>query len=242
MGKGRKKGPGGSSGGPGRMGADLSKDFGCCDCGFQQRSSLLESDVTGVSSMKLHENNQRFLRAMAEGGKSDLILGLFSTTREFDVNAVDDLRETALHKAARNGHVIVCHVLMKRGANAGLQNAAGKTAANLAAENNHTECANYLQNPGTTGSAKSSVPGDAPGLPRHALTALYDYTASEDIPFLPDPRRELSMHRGDVFSLMHKRPEDGWCLVSTTSGSEGWVPGNFVTADGRTPLVIANDL
>jgi hypothetical protein len=73
------------------MGGDLSKEVMCCDCGFQQRNQILEStEVNGVSSMKLHENNQRFLRAMAEGGKSDLILGLFSTTREFDVNAVDD--------------------------------------------------------------------------------------------------------------------------------------------------------
>jgi len=55
--------------------------------------------------------------------------------------------------------------------------------------------------------------------------ALYDYTASPDVPFLPDPRSELNIKRGDVFYLIHKRPEDGWCLVSTASASavEGWV-------------------
>jgi len=134
----------------GAMGGDASKEaIACCDCGFQQRNQILEAtEVNGVSSMKLHENNQRFLRAMAEGGKSDLILGLFSTTREFDVNAVDENGEAALHKAARNGHVIVCHVLIKRGARADLQNNDGKTAVDLARENNHMECVEYLQEPG----------------------------------------------------------------------------------------------
>ena len=65
-----------------------------------------------------------------------------------------------------------------------------------------------------------------------ALHALYDYRASPDIPFPPDPRPELSMQRGDVFDLKYKRSEDGWCLVSITShcqhqqddvGVEGWV-------------------
>lgn len=132
----------------GSMGADLSKDYGmCCDCS-QQRNQILETEVNGVSSMKLHENNQRFLRAMAEGGKSDLILGLFSTTREFDVNACDEAGESALHKAARHGHVIVCHVLIKRGARPDLKNSEGKSALDLAREHNHTECVEYLQEPG----------------------------------------------------------------------------------------------
>ena len=67
-----------------------------------------------------------------------------------------------------------------------------------------------------------------------ALHALYDYRASPDIPFPPDPRPELSMQRGDVFHLKYKRSEDGWCLVSISShsqhqqdasdvGVEGWV-------------------
>ena len=64
---------------------------------------------------------------------------------------------------------------------------------------------------------------------KQSVEALYDYTASPDIPFLPDPRMELSMKRGDVFQLIHRRDEDGWCLVITTptpSGEgaiEGWV-------------------
>ena len=131
------------------MGGDLSKAACCGDCGLQQRvSGVLETDVNGVSSMKLHENNQRFLRAMAEGGKSDLILGLFSTTREFDVNSCDEVGETALHKAAKNGHVVVCHVLIKRGARHDIKNQSGKTALDLATENKHIECVEYLQDPG----------------------------------------------------------------------------------------------
>ena len=98
--------------------------------------------------MKIQENNQRFLSAqtlllidnsvqilppgaMAEGGKADMIIGLFSTTREFDVNgcnfagrqchmslwsflaASDHEANTALHKAAKNGHLLVCHILTR---------------------------------------------------------------------------------------------------------------------------------
>jgi hypothetical protein len=73
------------------------------------------------------------------------------------------------------------------------------------------------------------TPSDTDGTSaKQSVEALYDYTASPDIPFLPDPRMELSMKRGDVFQLIHRREEDGWCLVitSTTSGegaTEGWV-------------------
>ena len=65
---------------------------------------------------------------------------------------------------------------------------------------------------------------DGAGTP---VEALYTYTASPDLPFLPDPRKELDMKRGDVFYLIHKRTEDGWCLVTTSPsssrGAEGWV-------------------
>ena len=65
---------------------------------------------------------------------------------------------------------------------------------------------------------------DAVSTTKQSVEALYDYAASTDIPFLPDPRMELSMKRGDVFQLIHKREEDGWCLVSTAKGgNEGWV-------------------
>jgi len=45
------------------------------------------------------------------------------------------------------------------------------------------------------------------------------------------------MKRGDTFYLIHKRHEDGWCLVRTPSSVpggavEGWVPGNFISKDG----------
>ena len=134
--------------GQGIMGGDISKESLCCDCGQQRSAVVLEAEISGVSSMKLHENNQRFLSSMAEGGKSDLILGLFSTTREFDVNACDELGETALHKGAKNGHVIVCHVLIQRGARADIKNLRGKTALDLAMENKHRECMEYLDDPG----------------------------------------------------------------------------------------------
>lgn len=53
---------------------------------------------------------------------------------------------------------------------------------------------------------------------------------------------ELSMKRGDTFYMIYKRPEDGWCLVRTPStipggAVEGWVPGNFISKDGKRALV-----
>ena len=68
--------------------------------------------------------------------------------------------------------------------------------------------------------------GDAEDAGGQPVEALYDYAASLETPFLPDTRKELTMKRGDVFYLIHKRPEDGWCLVCTSSngkGTEGWV-------------------
>ena len=76
------------------------------------------------------------------------------------------------------------------------------------------------------GGASSAHQGDSDAslLTKQSVQALYDYTASSDVPFLPDPRMELSMKRGDSFQLIHKREEDGWCLVCTSTGAdEGWV-------------------
>jgi hypothetical protein len=36
--------------------------------------------------MKLKENTERFLRAMAEAGKHDMLLGLIETKTDFDIN------------------------------------------------------------------------------------------------------------------------------------------------------------
>jgi len=38
-----------------------------------------------------------------------------------------------------------------------------------------------------------------------AVVALYDYHASPDKPFSPDPHDELELARGDVLFLLHKR-------------------------------------
>ncbi len=64
------------------------------------------------------------------------------------MNSCDEVRETALHKAAKNGHVVVCHVLIKRDARHDIKNQSGKTALDLATENKHIECVEYLHDPG----------------------------------------------------------------------------------------------
>lgn len=127
--------------------------------------------------MKLNENNERFLRTMAEAGKTDMVLGLFrqaparnsctlhhtecawravlcakwvwlhSTTSEFDINAADDAGNTALHKAASNGHIVVCHILYKRGADLAKKNKHGHTAQQLAVLNKHAMVVNFFRQP-----------------------------------------------------------------------------------------------
>ena len=89
------------------------------------------------------------------------------------------------------------------------------------------------RNKGVVKKAEAQQPGQA-------VEAMYDYIASDDIPFAPDPRKELSMQRGQTFHLLHKRPEDGWCLVATNNkdGVEGWVSLNCQLSWMSMPLLM----
>eukprot|EP00288_Rhodomonas_lens_P002544 CAMPEP_0177716764 /NCGR_PEP_ID=MMETSP0484_2-20121128/14677_1 /TAXON_ID=354590 /ORGANISM="Rhodomonas lens, Strain RHODO" /LENGTH=274 /DNA_ID=CAMNT_0019228803 /DNA_START=253 /DNA_END=1078 /DNA_ORIENTATION=+ len=266
------------------MGGEISKGM-CCDCDYQQRSEIVAvGDIHGASSLKLNENNQRFLRTMAEAGKAEMIL---VHNKNFDVNATDEAGDTALHKAAQNGHLIVCHILWKHGATNGVRNKAGNTPMQVAMQNHHQSCVDFLRDPesmvsvhrasaptnhveqlrgarpGPNGSADDNgnqgIPGPEHeralyGLDQNSLarnqqtsvgqpspvTAMYNYEASPELPFKPDKRMEMDLTQGEKFMMLYRRPEDGWCLVYRASDParvEGWAPGNFITSDGRTPVV-----
>ncbi|KAJ1484102.1 hypothetical protein T484DRAFT_1798110 [Baffinella frigidus] len=69
-----------------------------------------------------------------------------------------------------------------------------------------------------------------------AVVALHSYTSSGPKPFPDDPRPELGLVRGDRLFVISISP-DGWCLARRPhSALEGWLPGNFLSADGETPI------
>eukprot|EP00918_Siedleckia_nematoides_P075859 GHVU01165965.1.p1 GENE.GHVU01165965.1~~GHVU01165965.1.p1 ORF type:complete len:335 (-),score=40.90 GHVU01165965.1:279-1220(-) len=70
------------------------------------------------------------------------------------------------------------------------------------------------------------------------VRALYNYKASEELPFPPDERPELTLTKGESLDLIHMR-EDGWCIVRRTTGplQEGFAPGNYMTDNGRDSMV-----
>lgn len=67
-------------------------------------------------------------------------------------------------------------------------------------------------------------------------TALHEYYASHDhCPFPPDPRMETDLRPGQRLDILDMR-EDGWCVVrKPKSRKEYYVPGNYLTLDGKTP-------
>jgi hypothetical protein len=74
------------------------------------------------------------------------------------------------------------------------------------------------------------------------VRALYNYTAEAGCPYIGDKRGELSLSRGERLKLLTVK-DDGFCLCTRltraghTSGVQGYVSGNFLTVDGRHPLV-----
>ena len=62
-----------------------------------------------------------------------------------NLNAQDNFGQTALHWAARKGQLEVLKVLLEAGSDRKVIGILGKTAADLAKENNKTQCVEYLQ-------------------------------------------------------------------------------------------------
>eukprot|EP00961_Rhodomonas_salina_P094813 1275976-Rhodomonas_salina.1 len=66
--------------------------------------------------------------------------------------------------------------------------------------------------------------------------ALYGYTANPSPPFPPDKRMEFTLFENEKLVLLEVRP-DGWAIVRKKNGKkQGYVPGNYITVDGKNPL------
>jgi len=66
--------------------------------------------------------------------------------------------------------------------------------------------------------------------------ALFNFTADVNPPFPPDRTREFSFAKGDHFVVLEVRP-DGYLLARRPFGHRrGWIPGNYLSVDGRKPF------
>mmetsp|Transcript_43497 Transcript_43497/g.88969 ORF Transcript_43497/g.88969 Transcript_43497/m.88969 type:complete len:140 (+) Transcript_43497:679-1098(+) len=64
---------------------------------------------------------------------------------------------------------------------------------------------------------------------------LYSFNGAKDPPFPPDDRKELTCLKGQKLDILEMR-DDGWCLVKKPTGpKEYWLPGNYLSVDGRQP-------
>eukprot|EP00287_Rhodomonas_sp_CCMP768_P001108 CAMPEP_0196750042 /NCGR_PEP_ID=MMETSP1091-20130531/79251_1 /TAXON_ID=302021 /ORGANISM="Rhodomonas sp., Strain CCMP768" /LENGTH=95 /DNA_ID=CAMNT_0042097605 /DNA_START=9 /DNA_END=292 /DNA_ORIENTATION=- len=61
------------------------------------------------------------------------------------VDAQDGNGLTALHKAAKNGHILACKTLIKHGANPNLRSTAGSLPVDLAHRNHRKEVTAFLK-------------------------------------------------------------------------------------------------
>lgn len=82
---------------------------------------------------------------MAEAGKGDSLAVLLKSSKDFDVSAPDDSGNTALHLAAKSGHLHCCRLLVQHGAKADVQNLQGQTPEDVAFHNSNLQCSEYLR-------------------------------------------------------------------------------------------------
>mmetsp|Transcript_44172 Transcript_44172/g.103977 ORF Transcript_44172/g.103977 Transcript_44172/m.103977 type:complete len:318 (+) Transcript_44172:79-1032(+) len=69
------------------------------------------------------------------------------------------------------------------------------------------------------------------------VVALYNYSAQPGTPFPPDFRKELSLVQGDIL-MVEEMKSDGWAIVRVRgSHKEGYVPGNYLSLDGKNSMV-----
>ncbi len=58
----------------------------------------------------------------------------FTKSFPFQINALDNVGQIALHRAAQNGHVNICKTLLQNGADASVSSLQGYTAAQIGTE------------------------------------------------------------------------------------------------------------
>jgi len=106
----------------------------------------VDRDSGNKSHMKKQFRVQRLMNLAQEGQflAIEQLLGECVADREEIVNEIDELNDTALHKAARMGHVMACRSLIQNGAEV-YRNGEGRTPYEVAVANNRTDCMAFLQ-------------------------------------------------------------------------------------------------
>ena len=71
------------------------------------------------------------------------------------------------------------------------------------------------------------------------VTVVFPFKERDPQPFPPDPHPDLSVHAGEKLRVFPARSQYGWCLVADarTPARKGWVPGNYVSANGVDPFI-----
>ena len=71
------------------------------------------------------------------------------------------------------------------------------------------------------------------------VTVVFPFQGRDPQPFPPDPHPDLSVHAGEKLRVFPARSQYGWCLVADarTPARKGWVPGNYVSANGVDPFI-----
>lgn len=78
---------------------------------------------------------------------SDKALGPDHSVLRFDINAVDQSGETALHKAAKAGRMPAVEALVEAGADVSIRDKEGRLAHDAASDAGQLDCAEYLFRP-----------------------------------------------------------------------------------------------
>jgi hypothetical protein len=94
---------------------------------------------------------------MAENGRSDALVELLASGNLVEIESTDECGNTALHLAARNGHLNACRALVQHGAKARRVNVAGQSPEELARSAGHASIGDYLH-----AVARASAPSNTP--------------------------------------------------------------------------------
>lgn len=131
--------------------------------------SVASDDFVNAES-KIHEDrslvtrkdaNQRLLLHWAALMGKDRLAKLLLEFAECPVDDPDDTGATPLILATLKGSMVICQLLIERGANVNHSNANGHTAVKYAGSKNHKELLAYLLDAGGSPNAKDNI-GDTP--------------------------------------------------------------------------------
>ena len=160
------------------------------------------------------------LTAAAMSGHADLDMTRLVVGQGCDTDAREGLGETALHKAAANGHADVVKVLLAAGFNETATNLAGEKPADVAHRAHHQNSANWVRPTSKpANSARGAVTRRCPDGPLDPGAACGHLEPRSYI-------AELQRGPGDVYSSMRRHPP----LFDAQASAEGWPLAWFAPA------------